>query len=373
MTEWWLWALGVVLFLLVISISVALHEGGHMAVARAFKIPVPRFFVGFGPTLWSTHRGGTEYGVKLLPLGGFVQIEDTKQPKDSMERSLLSHVAPWKRILIFLAGPAVNLVLGTVIFVSLLAATPVKYPSTTIETVDACAPTVNCGASQAGFLPGDKVVKIDGNKVETVDDLHARFKSTGSEVTVVRQGQEVVLHPKANEAGKIGINLKVEERDRSLGEAFSTMGLLFKKNLEGLARVPSQVPHVMGVILGTEERTPETMSSIVGVGKAYGDTAATFTETTEDKVYTLIAYSALLNIGLGVANLLPLMPLDGGRIFIALLDSVRLRWARLRKKEYTPIGYKWVWSMTAVTGSVVMAFMLLLVIADIVSPVVLHN
>lgn len=373
MNEWWAWALGIVIFLLVISISVALHEGGHMLVARFFKIPVPRFFVGFGPTLWSTNKRGTEFGVKLLPLGGFVQIEDTTQPEGSVERSLLSYVPPWKRILIFLAGPAVNLVLGTFIFVTLLATTPVQYPSTTVRTVDACSAGINCGAEKAGFLPGDKILMIDGQKIETAEDMQGKYKQEGSVVTVLREGKEVTLTPQANEKGKIGINLVIAERDRSLGEAFTSMGVLFKLNLEGIAKVPQQIPHVLAVIAGTEERSDETMSSMVGVGKAYGDTTATTTQTAENKIYTLIAYSALLNIGLGIANLLPLMPLDGGRIFIALLDSIRLRWAKLRKKEYTPVDSKWVWSMTAVTGSLLAAFMLLLVVADIVAPVNIHG
>lgn len=373
MTDWWAWALGIVIFLLVISISVALHEGGHMLVARLFKIPVPRFFVGFGPTLWSKKRKDTEYGIKLLPLGGFVQIEDTSQPEGSVERSLLSYVPPWKRTLIFLAGPAVNLVLGTFIFVTLLTVTPVQYPSTTVRTVDACSAGINCGAEKAGFKPGDKVVKIGDHKVETSEDMLGKFSASGTPVTVIRDGKEVVLYPKANDKGKIGINLVIAERDRSVGEAFTSMGVLFKLNLEGLANVPKQIPHIMNVIAGNEERSDETMSSMVGVGKAYGDTAATTQETTENKVYTMIAYSALLNIGLGIANLLPLMPLDGGRIFIAFVDAIRIRWAKLRKKEYTPVDSKWVWSMTAVTGSLLFAFMLMLVVADIVAPVSIHN
>lgn len=373
MTDWWAWALGIVIFLLVISISVGLHEAGHMTVARLFKIPVPKFFIGFGPTLWSTKRNGTEYGLKLLPLGGFVSIEDTTQPEGSMERSLLSHVKPWKRNLIFLAGPAVNLVLGTVIFVSLLVATPVKVASTTIEAVDACAPNVYCGAATSGLQKGDKIIQVDGKKVEKLSDMQAKFKESGSEVVVLRDGKEVTLHPKANDNGRLGMNMAIQERDRGVGEAFTTLGVLFKMNLEGISKVPSQVPHVINVISGKEKRDETTMSSMVGVGKAYGDTAATQTETTSDKVYTLIAYSALLNIGLGLANLLPLMPLDGGRMLVAFLDSIRMRWARIRKKEYTPIDYKWVWSMTAVTGSVLAVFMLMLVVADIVAPVSIHG
>lgn len=373
MTDWWAWALGVVIFLLVISISVALHEGGHMLVARLFKIPVPRFFVGFGPTLWSKERKGTEYGIKLLPLGGFVQIEDTTQPEGSIERSMLSYVAPWKRTLIFLAGPAVNLVLGTLIFVTLLTVTPVKYPSTIVNTVDACSAGINCGAEKAGVLPGDKIIMVDGKKIESLADMQSKFKKEGSTMVVVREGKEVTLYPKGNDLGKIGINMKSLERDRSLVEAFESMGVLFKMNLEGIAKVPQQIPHVIAVIAGQEKRDEETMSSMVGVGKAYGDTAATTTVSNTDKIYTMIAYSALLNIGLGIANLLPLMPLDGGRIFIAFLDAIRYRWARLRKLEYTPIDHKWVWSMTAVTGSLLAAFMLLLVVADIVAPVNIHG
>jgi membrane-associated protease RseP (regulator of RpoE activity) len=177
------WALGLIAFLIVLAISIGLHEGGHMGVAKLFKLDVPRFFVGFGPTLWSKKTSKTEYGIKAIPLGGFVQIEDPSQDKDAPERALLSYVSPWKRLLIFAAGPAVNIVLGTVILAIALMTTPVQMPTTQVKSTNPCvvatdpaAVTPPCAASEVGILAGDKLIKIDGNEVKQNSDLQRLLK-----------------------------------------------------------------------------------------------------------------------------------------------------------------------------------------------------
>lgn len=363
------WILGVIIFLLVITISVALHEAGHMFTAKALKIPVPKYFVGFGPTLWSKKKGETEYGVKAIPLGGFILVEDTTQPEKSPERGLLSYVAPWKRILIFLAGPAVNLVLGIAIIFSVLMATPYSFITTTIDGINTCtSASANCAAQQAGFKNGDKVIAVDGKKITNFEEMRGKFKQEGSSVTVERQGKPVNLKVKANDKGTIGISMALGERERTAGESADLIGQLFVKNAETLAQIPAQVPKLVSAITGQQDRDTEGVASVIGAGKAYGETTETRTLTTEDKVRSLAMYSGLLNIGLGLINLLPLLPLDGGRIFIAMLDSAKIRLDKLRKKQYVPTDYRWVQTMTYVTGVMVLGFMALVIVADVVAP-----
>lgn len=365
------WTLGLGIFLLVITLSVAVHEAGHLLVAKGLKITVPRYFVGFGPTLWSRKYRGTEYGVKAIPLGGFIVVEDLKQPEGSPERALLSHVSPWKRFLIFVAGPAVNIFVAVLILFVLFLVVPLQVGTTTIKSVETCAEKpMNCEAEKAGFLPGDKVLSVDGVAITSAGDFAGKFQREGSLVVVERGGQELTLTPKSNEDMKIGVNLVTAPKARGPQEAWDSVTLLFTMNLKALTTLPAKIPNLIASVAGEEPRAQDSVSSMVGVGRVYGQTADNATTTTLNKVQTFVFYSALLNLGLGFANLLPILPLDGGRILIAAMDSVRLQWARLRRKVYTPIGYKWVSAMTAVTGTALMCFVILIVVADIVAPVV---
>lgn len=363
------WILGLLAFIVVLMISVGLHEGGHMGVAKLFKLSVPRFFVGFGPTLWSVKTKKTEYGIKAIPLGGFVMIEDETQPEDAEERGMLSHVSPWKRTLVFLAGPAVNLVLGTAILVGVLMAVPVQTPTTTIDTVNSCA-TISetggsCTAETAGLLPGDTVKSIDGQPIKLSNDFAPLLDGKDSVVLEVERNGEIISIPSELQGSKLGINLSVEEINRSAGQAFATIGEVFVLNIQSLAELPSHLPNVVASIFGAE-KDPESPSSVISVGKTYGDVSADTKIAPMDKVQTLLMYSGLLNIGLGLINLLPIMPLDGGRILIAFMDTVKIAWSKAFRKLYNPVSVKTVSAMTAVTAALVFSFMALLMISDIV-------
>lgn len=363
------WILGLLAFLVVLAISIGLHEGGHMGVAKLFKLSVPKFFVGFGPTIWSKKTAKTEYGFKAIPLGGFVSIEDERQPEDSHERGLLSHVTPWKRILVFLAGPAVNLVLGTVILASLLMTMAIQTPTTQIDTTDTCSIAAekggSCTAAEAGLLSGDIVKKIDGQPVKISSDFSVLLDGKDSVVLEIDRNGELLTIDADLENEKLGINLAIEEEYRTFGEAFATIGDIFVLNVESLAELPSKVPGVIASIFGAE-RDPEAPSSIISVGKTYGDVSANAEIEPMDKFQMLMMYSGLLNIGLGLINLLPVLPLDGGRVLIALMDTVKMAWSKLLRRKYSPVGVRSVAVMTAVAGAAVFSFMALLMISDIV-------
>jgi membrane-associated protease RseP (regulator of RpoE activity) len=366
------WALGLIAFLIVLAISVGLHEGGHMGVAKLFKLDVPRFFVGFGPTVWSKKSSKTEYGIKAIPLGGFVQIEDRTQEEKAPERSLLSHVSPWKRILIFLAGPAVNIVLGVGILIIALTTIPVQVPTTQVKSTNVCvtaddpnAVTPACGASQVGILAGDKVISIDGSPVKQNGDLHSLLADkTTAVVQVERSGNtETFTVPLKN--SKMGINLTTEPVYRDFKQATHTIGTIFALNIEGIANMPSKLPNVVESIFGAP-RDPEAPSSIIHVGKTYGDVSADTTTSAPDKFQTLLLYSGLFNLGLGLINLLPIPPLDGGRIMIAVADSIKIAFSKVFRRKYNPVSNQTVAVLIAVSGVAVFGFMALLMLSDIV-------
>ena len=363
-------ALGILIFLVVLTISVALHEAGHMFTAKALKIPVPKYFVGFGPTIWSRKRGGTEYGVKALPLGGFITVEDTTQPEKSPERGLLSHVAPWRRTLIFLAGPAVNLVLGTLIIFGAIWSTPMVQPGTTVDTVNSCSTSpTNCAAEKAGMKPGDKLVSVNGASLSSFKEIRGKFSTEGNTIVVERGGKLMNLSMKANKDKFVGIIMKEEKVGRSAGEAATFTKDLYVMNMEALAQLPQQVPGLVSSITGQEKRSKDSVGSIITVGKTYSETTRTPTLAGDDKVRAIFMYTGLLNLGLGLINLLPLLPLDGGRILFAFIDSIKMRVDRLRKKTYRPTDYRWIEAVTIATGSLVGIFMVLVIVADIVAPI----
>lgn len=416
-----LWIVGILAFVLVLMVSVGLHEAAHMWVAKAFKLHVPKFFVGFGKTLWSFKTKKTEYGIKNLPLGGFVLIEDgaTKKPSEhtSMERevkeledafeakygftfenlnkhegvdpdeikvltdknkilasmetdyttsrSLLSNVSPWKRTLVFLAGPAMNIVLGTVILMVTLMTFPTYKASNIVDQVSACnAEVKSCGGSQAGLQPGDKIVAIDGKQVADLSQIRtlANVDAKSLALTYERNGvQNTVVAPVDN--GKLNIVMKSVEHYATFGESALVMKTVFYSNLESLANLPSKMPAVVQNLFGAP-KDPESPSSVVNVGKTYGEVSASKAPE-KDKIYQMLVYSGLLNLGLGFINLLPFLPLDGGRIFVAFMDSCRKVWSKVSRKAYTPTSLSTVKTLTMTTAIPVFAFMALLIVTDL--------
>ena len=190
-------------------VSVGLHEAGHMVAAKKLGVRVPEFFVGFGRKVWSMKRGETEYGLRALPLGGYVRLVDDKTEGDGPEREMLSNVAPWKRQIIFAAGPLVNIVLGFVIIFSALMIFPYNTPDTSINSVNTCsAEEAVCGAESAGILTGDRVVSIDGTKVETSDDISPLLAGKSAvDIEIIRDDSTLLF-----ESVAIVDNRRSEER-----------------------------------------------------------------------------------------------------------------------------------------------------------------
>lgn len=363
------WVFGLLFFVTMLAVSIGLHEVGHYSVARLFKIDVPKFFVGFGPTLFSRKGKNTEFGVKAIPLGGFVSIEDTRYPEESTERTMLNHVEPYKRILIFLGGPVVNLILGFVILTTVFTIVPGNNITNEIKSLIPCSDTVkSCAAVSSGLAVGDKIVSIDG--VENIDfnGTAGHFKPTGSTVVVDRNGELLTLEVKSNPDGKMGMYMVNEPKNRTVVESVNLVGTYMKMSLKAVVEIPEKMPNVLKSIVGTEERSQETVSSIVGAGRIYGEVASS-DNTFGLKFSELVYYTGMLNFALGVINLLPLMPLDGGRIAIAIIDSFKWNYAKLRRREYKPFDEKYVYAITAATGSLVVFFMFVVILADIVSPI----
>ncbi len=226
--------IGIVVLVVGLLISVALHELGHMIPAKRFGVRVSEYFVGFGPTLWSRQRGETEYGLKAVPLGGYVKLVGMIPPAEAVKPVKLRgwagaligdardaavaevhegedhrafyRLAWWKKVIVMAGGPVVNLVLAAVIFTVVFSGFGVPQPVPTVYDVAACVPATGaaeCAATdpvspalEAGLRPGDTVVAVDGQPVTRWTDLTSVVAASAGQsvvLTVEREGRELDL------------------------------------------------------------------------------------------------------------------------------------------------------------------------------------
>lgn len=401
-----MFALGIVLFALAILVSVALHECGHMWVARATGMKVRRYFVGFGPTLWSTWRpnrlGETEYGIKAVPLGGFCDIAgmtsvEELSPED--RRYAMYKQKTWKRVAVLFAGPGMNFIIGLVLIyaIAVIWGLPNLHPPTTaIVGQTACvAPEVTRGqlgectgdgpAAQAGIQAGDTIVKVGDTPVANFDEMVTAVRELKTPTTFVveRDGQSFSTVVDVTQTQRITGTDGAEETINvgAIGVAAAQFGpthynplsavpatFAFTGDLavelgKSLAQIPTKVGALVDAI-GGGERDPETPISVVGASIIGGDTV-------DAGLWVAFwFFLAQLNFVLGAVNLVPLLPFDGGHIAIAVYEKLRnmLRSAR-GKVAAAPVNYLKLMPATYVVLVVVVGYMLLTVTADLVNPI----
>jgi membrane-associated protease RseP (regulator of RpoE activity) len=400
--------LGVIAGAILILISVSLHEAGHMGTAKAFKMKVTRYFVGFGPTLFSFRRGDTEYGVKGIPFGGFVKIVGmTPQDEDAKDQRAMWRYPVWKRTIVLAAGSIVHFILAFMIFWGVAATAalpnPEAFKGTYIEVADcvpvtptatdACAPSDPAGAAKAaGLRTGDRIVAIGATPVSTFDDMveairplpagkptkfsYERAGVQGSaEVTPVEVKRKTV-DGQVQTVSAIGVGQALDPTvpatvEYSATEAFPQagrmMGLTLTGVIESVKRFPEKIPGLWTAITGGE-RDPEGPVSVVGASRISGE----LVEAREIPTFWFVIAS--LNLFVGLFNLLPLLPLDGGHIAIAWFEKIR-SWiySRLRRPDPGRVDYYKLMPLTYAVILIFGAFTLLTVTADIVNPITIFR
>jgi len=367
----WLFIGGILLFVAILLVTVAIHEAGHMAAAKKLGLDVPEYSVGFGPKLFTIRTKKTAYSLRAIPLGGFVIIHDERYPEKSYERIALSRVKPWKRQIVFLAGPAVNIVIGVVVLFAVLLSTPYNKPANYVGELYTCSNSAGCGAREAGLKEGDKIVAIDGVAVKNFEDLgKAKEGKTELKTVVVKRAGETVMlrdlkmtvDPKTKVA-YMGIQA-TKPTYRSFADASTFVTSAFKQNFIGILHMPEKLPKVFSNIFSGDKGADDP-ASVVAASKTYGDLAANTQQTTEFKAQTFLYYSALFNLGIGLINLIPILPLDGGRMWIAFCDTLRIRYYRLRKKKYQPVTQRMFSYLSATSAIAVFGFMALIILSDV--------
>ncbi len=424
--------LGIVVFVVGLLVSIAWHELGHLSTAKLFGIRVPQYMVGFGPTIWSRHKGDTEYGIKAVPLGGYIRmigmfppgadgrisarstspwrsmIEDARsaafeelQPGD--ETRLFYTRAPWKRVIVMFAGPFMNLVLAVALFLTVLMGFGISQQTTTVSSVSQCviAQSENrdtckktdaaAPAAAAGLKAGDKILSFDGVRTTSWNQLSDLIRSTpGKQVAIVvdRKGQDVTLHAKiaTNQvakkdssgqivqgqyvtAGFLGFSAATGIVRQDFGDSVTWMGDRLGEAVDSIAGLPGKIPALWNAAFDGAPRQPDSPMGVVGAARVGGEIFTLDIPPTQQLAMALMLVAGF-NLSLFLFNMLPLLPLDGGHIAGALWESLRRNLAKvLRRPDPGPFDVAKLMPVAYVVAGVFVCFTVLVLIADVVNPV----
>lgn len=434
-----------------VALSIALHEVGHLVPAKRFGVRVPQYMVGFGPTMWSRHVGETEYGVKAVPLGGYVRMIGMYPPRpgdaegtvrvsstgrfsqlmDEARSASLQELQPGddnrvfykltvpRKLAVMLGGPTMNLLIAVVLMTFVLTAHgfQVAQPGAVVAAVSECvvpaaqaATTTTCTtqpktpAYLAGLKPGDSLVSINGQTLETTVDVGALIRprvGQATEIVLDRAGERLTVtatpirntlpqyddqgnpvldasgQPVTIETGFLGIQsapvLAYERQPLSAvpGELWNGMA----QTAAAVVRVPERMVGVWQTVFAGEERSVDSPMSVVGVGRIAGEIGsgrydALIGTSWVDKFFLLVSLLAGLNFMLFFFNLLPMLPLDGGHVVGALWEGLKRQVARLLSRpdpgyvdmtKGLPVAY--------VVSVFLIGMTLLLAWADLVAPI----
>ena len=370
------WTLtGVLVGLLIIGalvVMIFLHELGHFLTAKAAGMKVTEFFLGFGPRLWSFRRGETEYGVKAIPAGAYVKIIgmsnlDEVDPADE-ERTYRAK-STWRRLSVAVAGSTMHFLIAFVLVCIVVMGFGLPRPSTTL--LQATGP-----AHDAGLVAGDKVLSIAGTEIDGWSDLSKTIRAhPGQTVLVVveRDGERrtfqadiAAARPDGSKVGYLGVGSADHTVRYGPWEGVKQMGSVAKQSVVGLGHLfsPTGVTNYVDNLTSTTKPSPDRPESldrptsvvgIVEVGKQAAENGAV------NLLYLLFA----VNMFIGIFNLTPLLPFDGGHVVVALYEKVRSMIAGRRYQadvaKLLPLTY-------AVVAVLVLIFVTTLYM-DIVNPV----
>lgn len=368
-SEWFFWLIGWGLpFLFVLTIVVFFHELGHFLVARWNGVGIAKFAIGFGPDIFSfTDKHNTVWAFSIIPLGGYVKFiddanaasmpggESALEGADRDPSKFFAKKKLWQRALVVAAGPIANFLLAIVIFSGIFLVNGRDILSARIDEIVA-----GSVAEAAGFQPGDTIVNVDGQPIESFSDLK-RIVSDNADIplvfTVLRGGQSVVLHatPAHREVddgfggkqriGLIGIQ-RSGSADAIVHKTYGPIAAVREGVSETWYIMKRTVTFFGGLFTGRE--SIDQLGGPIRIADISQQVAAvSFT--------ALIGLTAVLSVSIGIMNLLPIPVLDGGHLIFYAIEAIRGRPVNAKTQEW---GYK-------IGFAVLVTFMILVTTIDI--------
>jgi membrane-associated protease RseP (regulator of RpoE activity) len=426
-----LYVLGVLAFAVGVALSIGLHEMGHLYPAKKFGVKVTQYFVGFGKTLWSTRRGETEYGVKAIPLGGYVKLvgmlppapgEDPTRLRKSNtgmftqlisdaraaeyelvnpgdEERLFYRLPWWKKVIVMAGGPTVNILIAFFLFWGIFSLHGTYEATTTVAVVSECVVPAEDGgractandpptpAAAAGLRPGDEIVTFNGNEIADWEELRTLIRANDDGAAVIgylRDGELLTAETSTTvksvpsmddaesfvQAGFLGVESAYLKETHGLLYTVNEMRLMTWETVQALAELPVKVWGVAKAVVGVEERAQDSPVSVVGAGRVAGEVASDIESPAAERIVFLLSLLAGLNLFVGMFNFIPLLPLDGGHIAGALYEGLRRGVARVRgRPDPGFVDVAKLLPIAYVTAGLLLVMSLVLIAGDIVAPI----
>ncbi|HLT60474.1 MAG TPA: site-2 protease family protein [Microlunatus sp.] len=426
---------GALVFFALVMASVALHEVGHLVPAKLFGVKTTQYFVGFGRTLWSRRKGETEYGVKAIPLGGYVrmigmyppskerpnQVRATRtgifqsladqaraaeyeeiRPED--DGRLLYQKKAWQKLIIMAGGPLMNVLLAFLILLGVTASYGVYRETLTVQTVSECirpadsaSPTCTPNdpptpAKQAGLQAGDRILTFNGVRIESWEQLQQAIRANldrEARIVVLRDGEEVPLTPTRTvlngvrddwdpsriiQQGFLGVTPQAERQRGGPVTVLGDMWDLTQRTGYLLVQFPVKVFNVARDLVTGKPRDLYGPMSIVGASRVAGEIASTDQVSLSDKLAALALTLGNVNLFLALFNLIPLLPMDGGHIAGAIYEALKRGLARLfRRPDPGHVDTARMLPVAWAVGIVVALSGAVLILADIFDPIRLFS